>query len=403
VSFSVIVCLALAFGADAQLRSSQQSNDQFVRPVLRRVYEGSDGDEFFGISGATVDRRGAAIWLRHRGDATPLRIDRASGAVRRIGTQGDGPGEYRNITNILAGRDGEVLVYDAQHYRVTRLVPSGARMDDWHVLSNQAISFGALRSDSLGQLYWLTVPTSNVSEPDLGFGSVPVRLPRVGAPVPIPVWDPGWRAVTQWQARLPNGRITSVGLPGTRWSRTVLADGRVVMAWTDSSALWVGSAAKSERWVFPIARDTMASIPRRAAEQGVSSFEASVRRDGGQFINAKPTIPRHRPEVGGLLATLDGGLWVLRGRDCARVPAWRDAVTGSRAAPNQIACSVAERFDARGRRLAPVSLVAPQTGGVLAVRGDTVWMWLQYQPESPGDSSMAGFQRIGEFVIPGVR
>jgi hypothetical protein len=391
-AIAIVSCLALVTPA-----FSAMQRDSLVIPRLLRVYEGAAGEEFYSISSVAVERRSGALWIRHGGDDVPLRIDRPSGRIFPVGAVGSGPGEYQRVSAVRAGRAGEMLIYDSNLYRVTRLSASGVYLESWRILISQSLSSVSLLSDDQGQLYALLQLKRQFADPEaIGWGGVPLRVHQSGKVDTLSVPQSPLRNQHSWAALNQTGNgIGGVGVQAPRWIRAVDSQGRALTVWTDSAVVWVGAGPTMKRLEFPRISDTLSKSRREYAERMVASFEAQAKREGLTFLNARPIVRRERQQISGLLPTVDGGVWVIRDRDCSQVPSWRDPGTGARAEPKRDVCSVAERFSASGARLSSVAVGAP-----IAVRGDTVWMSLPYPMKTRADSAMLDFRRIAEFVIP---
>jgi hypothetical protein len=323
----------------------------------------------------------------------PVRLDLRSGQFTRVGRLGDGPGEFRNVSNLMAGPGTDMLVYDQLQHRVTRMTSAGALVESRSMETGRSIGFGALRTDRNGVVYERASPPAT----DWSDGVRIVRLEPDGRRVTLPYWDPGWRTQTQHRAQLPNGSIRSVGMRGPRWIRAVLADGRVAVVWTDLAVVWVGDAAKPARWALLPFRDTLTTGQRQTGERMLRNFEAEMQREGGRFVTPRPSLQRYHAQIAGLAPTPDGGLWVIRTRNCASFPAWRHPVTGRPPRPNQVECQVADRLDANGRRLSGVFLA----GTLVGVLGDRFWLAVDYPSVRDDAEDLEGFQLVVALRVPG--
>jgi hypothetical protein len=127
VPFIMLACGAAAGAQSPQVvRSSGPGAWGTVRLVEEmRIGVAENDDYAFGLVRGIVVGRDGAIWVaEHR--PPRVRVYTADGRLaRRVGGEGAGPGEYRQVDGLQQLQDGAVAVLDARVGRITVYEPSG--------------------------------------------------------------------------------------------------------------------------------------------------------------------------------------------------------------------------------------------------------------------------------------
>lgn len=88
------------------------------------VLDGDPAYQFSGISAIARQRDGGLI-VADAGSSTVRTYDSEGKSLRLLGGPGTGPGEFVRPTQVMAGADGSILVWDDATYRVTEFNPEG--------------------------------------------------------------------------------------------------------------------------------------------------------------------------------------------------------------------------------------------------------------------------------------
>lgn len=113
--------------------------EQFSAPQARlnevyRTNEHATPVEFFRVTGARFLEHGR-LAVGNNGSQEILVLDSEGGLEKRIGRAGEGPGEFRDITNLDIDADGALTVYDARIRRLTTFGPGGVFSGDRRLFS----------------------------------------------------------------------------------------------------------------------------------------------------------------------------------------------------------------------------------------------------------------------------
>ena len=246
-------------------------------------------------------------------------FDEAGVFRRRVGREGDGPGEFRRIRYMRALPGDSLLVFDSNNRRVTVLAPDGA------VVRTEAIGLhddrpvtvaGALRDGTL--LTRTVMETPRASTPlyrmRMGFAVI-----RDGATRPVGTYL-GQEAALHVEGS--GGGIGSAFISVLPFARSAHATAGPDHFFIGSSDTWQidvwdaeGRLVRIIRVAIPIAPVTdevrqtyiAGELERRrqAAEERGQPFQEPAAR---QQLNEQPHAPA-LPAFGALLATADGGFW----------------------------------------------------------------------------------------------
>lgn len=91
--------------------------------------DGPAATQFFQISDGAVLSDGSFV-VAGFGSHDLRRFDAGGAHTWTAGREGDGPGEYRGLTTVVAGPGDTLLTYDFRHRRISRWAPDGSFVDD---------------------------------------------------------------------------------------------------------------------------------------------------------------------------------------------------------------------------------------------------------------------------------
>lgn len=246
-------------------------------------------------------------------------FDEAGVFRRRVGREGDGPGEFRRIRYLRALPSDSLLVFDSNSRRVTVLAPDGAFVgsETIGIHDEQPVTVaGALLDGTL--LTRTVMETPPVSTP-LYRVRMTFAVSRDGTVQPLGTYL-GPEAALHVDGS--GGGIGSVFISVLPFARSVHAAAGPNHFFVGSSDTWQidvwdaeGRLVRIIRVAIPVAPVTdevrqayiAGELERRrlAAEARGQPFQEPAVR---QQLNAEPHAPA-LPAFGGLLATADGGFW----------------------------------------------------------------------------------------------
>jgi hypothetical protein len=246
-------------------------------------------------------------------------FDEAGVFRRRVGREGDGPGEFRRIRYVSALPGDSLLVFDSNNRRVSVLAPDGGfvRSETTGLDDERPVTVsGALRDGTL--LTRTVMETPRASTPlyrvRMGFAVI-----RDGAVRPLRTYL-GQEAALHVEGS--GGGIGSAFISVLPFARSAHATAGPDHFFIGSSDTWQidvwdaeGRLVRVIRVAIPIAPVTTevrqayiaGELERRrqaAEERGQAFQEPAARRE----LNEQPHAPA-LPAFGALLATADGGFW----------------------------------------------------------------------------------------------
>jgi hypothetical protein len=288
------------------------------RPVFEiGVVEGAAEYELHDVTGVVRLSDGSVAVAT--GGSEIRWFDEAGVFRRRVGREGDGPGEFRRIRYMRALPGDSLLVFDSNNRRVTVLAPDGrfVRSETIGLDDERPVTVaGALRDGTL--LTRTVMETPRASTPlyrvRMGFAVV-----RDGAARPLRTYL-GQEAALHVEGS--GGGIGSVFISVLPFARSAHATAGPDHFFIGSSDTWQidvwdgeGRLVRVIRVAIPIAPVTeevrQAHIAgelerrRRAAEERGQPFQEQAAR---QQLDEQPHAPA-LPAFGALLATADGGFW----------------------------------------------------------------------------------------------
>ncbi|HEU4830085.1 MAG TPA: hypothetical protein VFT04_12905 [Gemmatimonadales bacterium] len=283
--------------------------------------------------------------------------DFRSGALTKIGREGQGPGEYAFPINVLALPGDTTLIVDPAQRRFVKVAPDGKPVA-LVSFPEGAGGMGNMRgTDAQGRIYLQASPFG----PRLAGEARALR--EMPDSAPIHRWNPATgRIDTIAKVKLPETASATSGSAGARsvvmrqqpfsardeWA--VAPDGRVGIARvSDYHVEWHGSAkAAGPRVAAPKVPVTQADKDLIARQQNETRGRLMMReggppRSGGSTPPPPPKLPDadfpefKPPFIGSALASPDGRLWVPRAQPANAPPVY-------------------DVFDARGRLVQQVKL-----------------------------------------------
>ena len=364
-----LLCSLLVAAVPAALAAQNVSELTPAVARLIKTYEHTpDGNGFFSVMSATPELKGTGLWVRYGDpDSPPIRIDRLTGTAKVIGAKGKGPNEFASPTDVVSGEDGLMGVRDVGRMLFFWVDQAGVQRRTWNVPTTDNMQFKTF-TDMRGRVYIGRQPFEPDGKPPRPFVVRVDSALGLRDTVMIPfIQDAKW----SWVSRNANSatRFYVQFAPYPDWA--VDRQGRLLAWWSDSNFVQVSDGGKSTRLVLPAWREPLSAADRKAQSDRLDDIERRVKAQGATFVNARPPVPEYRQQILAAFPTLDGGVAVRRSRACADFKTWKAPITGA-APPDTGRCGYVERFDAKGKRLTPLTYTFRDQ--ILAIRGDTVWM-----------------------------
>ena len=310
---------------------------------------GDDWEQFGNVASVAFDGEGRLFVLDGQAERIFL-VDGDGTLIRRIGRDGDGPGEFRDITGIAVMEDGRLAVRDLSHRAYHVFGPDGEFERMVRMGGNPSIALAGLLIGQRGANAVITTPIGSRAFATRGTrveGQPFRRDPAASRPIEL-VSLAGEEIVTDTihDGWLPPGRAGTdpnlFGLPRPltftpRLHWGVLPDGSVAFADSTTYAIGIAAAGTGVSRVLtrPIAPEAMTDR-RIAAERDrrLRDLEAipdeELSRTGstvnGQPVRRDPNEERRRrresienleffpevPVIRGLFVGWDGTIWVRR-------------------------------------------------------------------------------------------
>jgi len=304
-----------------------------------------------------------------------LRFSRDGTLLGPLGAQGSGPGEYSQVSGLVALPDSSWAVYDVGNSRLSFFGANGAFRESWILPSSTFFGQGMLATDRDGAL-WIA---RFITAPDAGPGDAKESRTRVvdqGRGLADTVLRPtlGVRAV-QYRAtnESPRGRSsTAMGDPFAANEQGVWSpDGHWVLLETGGYRLLFarrdGKPLVVERSAPPVTLD-----PDERAQQE-ERILWTMRRTDPAWSWQGPALSTTRAPARSLFVGRDGSVWVSVSLPSVRIPeAERDAARPDSPSPARWHGRTAyEVFDRTGRFRGRIEL--PPRTSLYDADGDSVW------------------------------
>ena len=330
-----------------------------VEELAIGALEGPEEYQFGFVSDIAVDAAGGIYVFD--GQAPALRYYDADGRfVRKLGAEGEGPGEYKDASLGLAVResDGRIVMRDPRNMRLNVYDADGSSSDSWPVASGLFTSQGTAL-DASDEMY-LKILTG---------------MPERNKPWPIALLHmdaQGEILDTIVPPTLPNEPDRPGGMFSVSKVWTVARDGGLLVGVNDR---YVVDHYQTDGKVLRIVRD----VPRpRVLPEERAELEARnewLRRTQGQFMTSDlPPIPDVKPVFRAIASGEDGRIWVWRHVEAVKGEAVRPPSNAGAEAPPALSWrepTVYDVFEADGTFLGSVRVPARTTLSIL--RGDRAW------------------------------
>ncbi len=323
------------------------------------VFEGPEEYQFGRIMDVAADAEGGVYVFD--GQAPALRYFDPSGQfVRQLGGEGQGPGEYQDISLGLVVRsaDGRVVMRDPRNMRMNVYEPDGTPFESWRLNSGLYTS-NATAIDDADQLYLRAT---------------------LGDVAPGEPWIVGLLHMNEVGEVVDTIRIPE--LPG----ETAYAGGSFepakLWAASRSGGLWLGITDRySIEHRAPdgrVLRITREGVERAEVHPDEKAEHDAVRdwiiRAQGQYMaEMPPPTPSVKPFFRNFLVGEEGALWVRRYVEATKVES-DEEVPESDGRPPPVTwreAAVYDVFDPEGTFLGTVEL--PPRTSVSVVRGEVAW------------------------------
>jgi hypothetical protein len=265
--------------------------------------DGPDQYVFGQISGLVVDAE-RRIYVANP-QTREIKVFSADGEfLRRIGRDGEGPGEFRNIDGLTLAPDG-IAALDPILRRVTVFAPSGEMVRTFRLARSSMVmgGYASIGFDSRGRYF----EDASLS-----------RLPETDSVAVITYDANGTVTDTALLAVIPKDQVTIQGnfsFPrpfSPQPSLTFGPRGTVYLARGDEYRIDVLSPSG----------DSLRVIRREVEPRAVTAVErdsarallAQVFQMYGLKVPAGVDLPKWKPVIDGLVVDSDGDLWVLMGQ-----------------------------------------------------------------------------------------
>jgi hypothetical protein len=278
-----------------------------------------------------------------------------------VGSEGDGPGEFRRPDALLVATDGRIFVRDSNQGRITIFDAAGALLETWPLDQGFVIGGGAMVLADDGKVYSpgrvgdMPEEMSVTSLTRIQMGMVP-RGPdgRDGEAVPRPEFDYEPPRFTQERREGNNFMVMMRGVP-------FAAD--IPWAFSPSGAMIAGvSDDYSFDIIYPGGAVTRVEkayepVPIAGAERDwhIEQVTAQMRDGNPEWAWNAPEMAAVKPAFERLVADLSGRIWVIRpGSGVENPDCEKDPETGVWDPPCWSDSNLFDVFDIEGAYLGSV-------------------------------------------------
>lgn len=349
-----VLCLMSVDPAAAQEMIELPGEDRRIEASFEELYRigtlgGDEWEQFGNVSRVAFDGAGRLYVFDSQVNRFFV-VDADGTLIRQIGREGDGPGEFRNITDWVVTEDGRLVVRELRRRAYHLFDPNGDFDRMVRMGGNPSIALAGLLIAQRGADAVITTPIGSrafASSMSASDGGIPRRDPATSRPIEL-VSLAGDEVVTDTivDAWLPPGREgvgpNIFGLPRPltfdpklHWG--VRPDGSVAFADSTTYAIKIAAAGTGISRVLtrPFAPEPMTG--RRVGDEKdrrLRELEAipdeELSRTGsiinGQPVRRDPEVERQRrrddiqnmeffsevPVIRGLFVGWDGTIWVQR-------------------------------------------------------------------------------------------
>lgn len=329
----VLLSAAVAAGVgacdDTHRAGGLRDADRFVALELDTIYEiGLAGDEhYFGrVSSIGFDAAGRLHVLdTDAHEVTSWAVD--GRMIRRFGSRGDGPGEFRTPRGAYVFRDGTVAVGDIGHRALVTFDSAGQhvgniRMTGGPVPGNRAVVLAGMRLVGPHDP-WMTSGTTTDNERPV------YRFSLEGDSLGSELLFVAWRSTEDdmsfvpslRHAALPDGRIVVADSAVGYRIDVVSTEGAIVGTLERPVAPWPVTEevmeAERERLTagLPDERELARAVEEMQALMGIrlaNGVDHAQTMDNSRALIADRRFASHIPVIRRLRADWDGRIWVVR-------------------------------------------------------------------------------------------
>lgn len=278
-----------------------------ARAVVIGTLEGADEYVFGQLAGVAVAEDGRI----HVADmqASEIRTYSPDGEfIARIGRDGEGPGEFRNISGLGLAPEGGIAALDARLARVTVFDSSGGYRRSFRIQRPYTIITpgSTVRFDSAGRFYDLTTLSHSA-----GIDSIAVvRYSAEGV-----LEDTAMAAVHEperFEYREDGVLRMSFTIPFSARPSTAVGPRGLVYA-TDGGSYEIVQMTPAGDTLRVIERDVVPpAVTSQEREEAISELRRRYVDATGVEPRDLPTLPERRPAINALRVDETGHLWVLR-------------------------------------------------------------------------------------------
>lgn len=304
--------------------------------------------------------------------------------VRDIGRRGQGPGEYTTSSGIAILRDGRLLNWDTNLWRMNTYSAGGDFAGQWVTPSGSSGSSTATYSravlvDTAGRV---VTRKSNFNIRNPGTRSVLYIRYRGDGTVIDTLHPPAWRDRLEPLVARAGGATTSEPVPfAPRYVATYSPFGAFITGYPDRYAFEIHQPGQALVSIRREVRLEPVSRSERAAAR--TRVEELMRRTDPQWNWNGPDIPAVKPAFEGVATGLDGRIWIavvaelnFGGSRSVSLGGGRDGAPRNNRSPSASPDTPSrpamyDVYEPDGRYLGRVEV--PPKARTLVRRGDQVW------------------------------
>lgn len=349
-----VLCLVAASPSSARQLIEVPGQDRRIEVSFEELYRigtlgGEEWEQFGDVTSVAFDGAGRLYVLDGQVNRIFL-VDADGMLIRQIGREGDGPGEFRNITDFVAMEDGRLVVRELRRRAYHVFDPNGDFERMVRMGGNPSVAIAGLLIAQRGADAVITTPIGSRAFATAMIatdGGISPRDPATSRPIEL-VSLAGDEIVTDTivDGWLPPGREgegpSLFGLPrpltfnpGLYWG--VLPDGSVAFADSTAYAIKIAAAGTGISHVLtrpftpePMTGRRVRDEKNRRLRELAAIPDEELSRTGsivnGQPVRRDPDEERQRrrerienmeffsevPVISGLFVAWDGTIWVRR-------------------------------------------------------------------------------------------
>ena len=284
-----------------------------LKELWRVGGESENEEEFFGvIVRVTTDPKGNIYVLDNQ--LSEVKVYDPSGKfLKKIGREGEGPGEFRRPGDMFFLPDGNLGVMQTVPGKIVMLKPTGEPAGDFPLPAPEGGGFQVLRGGRLAGKQLVLARQLQTIDQAAGKMSQTVSLDRVDLKGKVGGSYAKLDRTLQFANLVIDEKTFGTWEQGGRWDTG--ADGRVYVALGDNYEITVFNADGSKDRIIQRACERYQRTAEEAAEiKGI--YEAFTRG----APNAKVEVNNYDADVGALYSRDDGSLWVLSSHGMRKQP-----------------------------------------------------------------------------------